>query len=636
MAAEQAIKDLIQEVLKDFFGEQEQTKLQNAEMAKKLEELSGKIVERELEADKVRERLDSFQKDMEDRNGKSQAQLDEDVKTIKDRLDLFEDDANGRGGLVQVHAKCTELDRILNEMLPKMEDSMRLVKENTSRTEGFDRQLRDVCRQCEEIAETMKASEERLAKIEGITSTVSTAMQAVEDSVARKYEKLWEDVLHHISEMNGSCMDAVKRDLEEQMEANKTKTMSLVNFAQNFMASALGERRQMAKNRTLVLAWKEQTWIAARRKLGLRCLEKIVRRRENFATPFYRWHRGHLMSSLCDRLHGQYTSQLEGVYKDMKAGDDKLSHRCDKLDDEAHKAATKKSLQETVQQLHQSIKDEMKALNPIRHTLEGHTSLLHEHSDLHRTHTDAEAITSKSMSRIGSDLAWVIQDCKEYAKNEEVKGMIRDILLIWNSIKQLDTAKADKKDVDTFALETGNRDKLSARRLEDLEADFLSKSRQETIRVQEKWSEMEGRLDESGRQFQHWEQMWEKLSGFVEDLVAKVGDLQGATTMKSARAGSRSDITRSRPDARTVPTNFGPGAPGGHNSAAYPRAHVEGPDAKMQWINSAKGIVDATIDQAVTGSRPNSASGTRVRPKSASGPRAGSDSVPRRPHDRAR
>lgn len=104
--------------------------------------------------------------------------------------------------------------------------------------------------------------------------------------------------------------------------------------------------------------------------------------------------------------------------------------------------------------------------------------------------------------------------------------MIRDVLLIWNSIKQLDTAKADKKDVDSFALETGNRDKLSTRRVEDLEADIASRCRQDTLRSQEKWTEVEGRLDESGRQFRHWEQMWEKLSGFVEDVVQKIGDLQ--------------------------------------------------------------------------------------------------------------
>lgn len=640
-----AIKDLLKEELKELYEDLSKRDQRQEDTTKALQELSGKIVDQEQQANKLSESLEQLKKDLEDKSGQTQAQLGEDITSLKERVTRCEDDENGMGGLKQVHEKCTTLEKAFGDIMPKFEDSMRLVKDNNTRTEEFDRKLRELSRQCEEIVETLKASEERVTKMEGITSTVSMAQEALDDSVARKYEKLWEDVLHAIEEVKGTQVDVMKRDWQTSLEASKAETRSLVNYALNFMASAHGERRQNALNKSLLAAWKEQTWNSARRRLGISYLHKILQRRHR--TVFDTWHRRHCTSVLCDRLHGQYTGQLSDVYREIKEGDAGLKSRCDKLDGEVtilqDEKCSKKSLNDSIQKLRDLINDELKALVPIKATLKEHGDVQKRHDEQHRNHFDSEAILDAKILGLGRDLADVIEGCKEYAKNEEVKGMIRDILLIWNSIKQLDTAKADKKDVDSFALETGNRDKLSVRRLEDLEADLASKSRQDTLRVQEKWSELEGRLDESGRQFRHWEQMWEKLSGFVEDLVAKIGDLQGGDKLPSTTLrlpGREIKTSRSRADIPTLPTHNGAGGRGGHDDAAATRPtmdrgahqHAEGLDTKKLWLDSAKGIVDATIDQAVNAVTPTSAR-PRSRPKSAT---SRPESVSRRPHDRAR
>jgi len=605
------------------------------DLVKAVQELSGKMVEREREGEKLRETLASFQTDIGASNEKTQAQLNEDVTTLKARLDKLDDDPDGIGGFKQVHEKCTIFEKTFGEFTPKFEDSLRLVKENTSRTEEFDRKLRDLSRQCEDLTEQVKAAEAKVKDMDGITSTVHIAQEALEDAVTRKYEKLWEDVLHSIDEVKSSQLEAMRTDMDSQTNAAKLETRSLVNYALNFMASAHGERRQNAINKSLIMAWKEQTRISDRRRMGISYLQKIMQRRHRVV--FDTWHRKHSTSVLCDRLHGQYTGQLSDVYKALEDGDAKLKGQCDKLQGEVTKLdkekASNKHLEETAQQLRQTLQEELKAIHAINAKLKDHGEGLRRHDELHRNHGDAEATLDAKISGLGRELSDLIVQCQGYARNEEVKGMIRDILLIWNSIKQLDTAKADKKDVDSFALETGNRDKLSSRRFDDLEADFASKSRQETLRIQEKWSELDGRLDESGRQFRHWEQMWEKLSGFVEDLVAKIGDLQGdklPSTMKG-RNGSRDNLARSR-DIPTLPHHH-PGH-GGHDHAAASRPgmhqHAEGLDTKMLWINSAKGIVDATIDQACA------TTPTAARPKSASRTRPTSATATRRPHDRAR
>lgn len=633
---EAAIKELLTEELKelrDEIGKQEQ---RYEELGKTCQDLSGKLVEREREAETLRLSLEKCREDIETAAGKSQAQVAEDVATMKSRLDRFEDDAEGMGGLKQLLDKTNNLERILSDMTPKLDESMRVVKDNTTRTEAFDRKLVELSRQCEENVQLLKSCDERVTNMEGISSTVSVAQEALEDSVTRKYEKLWEDVLHAIEEVKGSQLKVVQEDLENQTSAAKAETRSLVNYALNFMASAHGERRQMSVNKSLLLAWKDQTWNSSRRRLGVTYLRNILQRRERIA--FGELRRATETQGLCKRLHNQYEGQLGDVYKRIDDNACQFRSHCSKLDVSVNSLEDQKSskinLRECAQELRAAM-DELKTktIDPMSATLKEHHAINERHSQLHRNHTDQESNLDTKITGVSGNLADVNERCNTLAKIEDVDNMVRDVLMIWNSIKQLDTSKADKKDVDSFALETGNRDKLSVRRIEDLEADVTMRSKQDTLRLEEKCSELEGRLDESGRQFRHWEQMWEKLSGFVEDLVSKIGDLQAdnkpslATLRAAGRPSSRDPLSRSRAEIPTLPTN---GLDSSVSTALRQGQVHDGFDSKMLWINSAKGIVDATIDQAVNVPTPHSGrSRVLKRPTSASGTRT-------KQHDRAR
>merc|ERR1719207_382171 len=125
----------------------------------------------------------------------------------------------------------------------------------------------------------------------------------------------------------------------------------------------------------------------------------------------------------------------------------------------------------------------------------------------------------KRVDEAMKSIADVNETLVDFSKTKEVQQMMRDILLIWNSIKQLDAAKADKKDLDSFAVENTNQQKRAARKLEDLETEHQNRAEEDKRRNQEKWTELQGKLDDSNKQLRHWEQMWEKLASFVEDLV---------------------------------------------------------------------------------------------------------------------
>lgn len=44
--------------------------------------------------------------------------------------------------------------------------------------------------------------------------------------------------------------------------------------------------------------------------------------------------------------------------------------------------------------------------------------------------------------------------------SDDVKNMMKDILLIWTSVKQLDAAKADRKEVDGLGAELNNKSQV--------------------------------------------------------------------------------------------------------------------------------------------------------------------------------
>jgi chromosome segregation ATPase len=603
--------------LKEKITEQEK---RADELTKAVQELSGKLLEREKEVTDLREGFEKHKQETDEAQKTSQARLDEDLKTVEAFRTKAEED------LKQVNEKVSDHEKRLGEWEFKMKSAEELFKTCTDRTDKLDDKLRTFTRQCEDMVARVTATETKMNDIEGLTATVAKAQQALEDSVTRKYETLWEDVLRAIDDSRGKIQGAS----EHQSSAAKDETKSMVTYALNCMSQAHGERRNQLLNKSLLNAWKEQTWNSARRNLGISCLHRIVVKRQR--SMFDMWTRRHATNALCEKLTSQYDSQLSSVYRKVEEGDNVLHGRIIKLDKEVEYLTETKcnnvTLSESMDKVHRDLEERLKVIDPIHAELKQHASHLEKHVVEHRSHRDCHEAHNAKIDAIGKDLQDVMDNLPSKAKSEEVNGMIRDILLLWNSVKQMDYAKADKKDVDAFALETGNRDKLTQRGMEDLKDDVTKKTQQVSTQMQDKWTTVDGRLDEAARNFRHWEQMWEQLAGFVEDLVQKIGELQVhvgdsklPATIRPGRLLSKKRLGDSRAET-----------PQGHSVVD---AQTKGPtdtthvapgatlESKMMWLNSAKGIVDATIDQAVTAT-PTSA---RPRPKSA---------TLRRTYDRAR
>lgn len=150
---------------------------------------------------------------------------------------------------------------------------------------------------------------------------------------------------------------------------------------------------------------------------------------------------------------------------------------------------------------------------------------------------------------------------ENYATNTEVQAMVKDVLLIWYSIKQLDATKADKKDMEAYALEQINRERSAIRE------DILERTgvmREEIATCVGDMETLSQRSQDQGTQFVNCQNMLGNLAGFLEELVLKIAEMQGVTVE---------------------------GGAAGHGVQEVATVEDMG-----KWIQYAKGVVDQSLD----------------------------------------
>jgi len=647
-----AIKDLFKDELDSLRELQTKQDERIVQLEKACQEVPGLVEERDRDAQNLRSNT-TLREDLDKQKGDHEA-LDArvkefetfDVATLRDRIVRLEDDTDGIGGVKQLWERLEASTKEIRDWQPRIDDCSRIVSATKTRTDELELQVKQFGRQFGEVQETLRSSEEKWVKIEEASASTTLAQQALEDSVARKYEALWEDVLHALEEFKGKQVEELRQELEQRRDGGRTDTKNMVSYALNVLGSAHAERRQSAFSKSLVAAWREQAWNSARRRMGLWRLHCITQRRHREA--LCRWVRQTSVEQLSIRLREEMRALIPNV--PLVVQEMGLPSRCTEMEEALSGLSSSKCSMDQFQKDQEQQEDRLqKAIESVnyRTTIETLQVSLKEVQPIIQDAVDRSqevATRLAQQERVSTDLG---QDLQTRAEAKEVQTMMKDVLLMWNSIKQLDTAKADKKELDAYAVENGSKDRLSSRRLEDLESDVGSRVREEVLKTQERWTDLEGRVEENAKQFRHWEKMWEKLATFVEDLVGKIAELQGAaaegSTMRPPSANSRA-TTREAHDVNRAGRATPPKPQCWHGKSALNRSSTDGlalgpvlnggsdatADAsKMLWMNSAQGIVDATLDQALgvgqTTRAHASKLGRPVRPSSASSTRKGHD-----------
>eukprot|EP00746_Dinoflagellata_sp_MGD_P164878 gnl/MRDRNA2_/MRDRNA2_93812_c0_seq1.p1 gnl/MRDRNA2_/MRDRNA2_93812_c0~~gnl/MRDRNA2_/MRDRNA2_93812_c0_seq1.p1 ORF type:complete len:689 (-),score=177.95 gnl/MRDRNA2_/MRDRNA2_93812_c0_seq1:170-2236(-) len=633
-ALQEALKDILKAELDELRNNQAAQEAKNTEFQDNLTKLSGDLVQSQGEVQRLMQELDKKQQGMDSILAKIKTLEDFDVGDVRDKVIDVRRLFDGAEGIQGLSGKVDAFEPQIAEINLKVSVCEANVNANRTRTDEFGDQLRNLAKVCESMQGAVKDFGQRLDTVEKQSETVANEQDLIRESVQNKYSQLWKSVEKALGELQEDQMSKLKDEIDRKNDQQKNEAQFLLDNAQRIMARVQTERKHQVVQKQIVQGWRQHCWTTSRRKMGIYALHSFFQRRSR--ESFHRWTRRTAVDHLRWVLRKEYQAKIPDFARILE--DSGLERRCDKLDADVKTLQIEKCPHEKVDK---SLKAQtadfdkkLEALHDLRRMIKENLDSITSLDTRSVGHDSRLQSIDKRVDEAMKSIADVNETLVDFSKTKEVQQMMRDILLIWNSIKQLDAAKADKKDVDNFAVENSKRAKRVEQRFEDLESESNTKLQEGVMSMHERLQELGGRVEENSRAFRHWQQMWESLAGFVEDLVAKIAEIQGFDPGRlppgapggAGRPGSRGVAKAPaypggpppRPPSGPPGDADGGGGASGNNSA---RGQGESVETMERWISSARNIVDGAIDNAISqqgqrrapGGRPQSAHAPRTR-----------------------
>lgn len=490
----------------------------------------------------------------------------------------------------------------------KIEESRNDVAELKRSCQKFNDEIHEMQREWKGAEKSVFTAEKRLQEMETKCQEVSISQARLDENVEGKYNRLWNDVVvNGLEEVKMSSIKELKREIQKKNEDSSNRSASLVNYALQVMSKAAEVAKRTQVKKEFVDLWREKANDRARMKLACRMLDTFWVRRWRGRDCFRQWKDRASEETKIIRLAREYEAKIPDVPRIMGILEDTgIPEQVQDLWVRVRELGDQKANQRNVLELLKKASDDVDVR--FERVTKVETEMGSQGKQVLALE-DARTGLEAGLSRVEQQVSFDAKEIKridsglgEFAKGTEVSGMMKDVLLIWNSIKQLDAAKADKTEMDAMALEGLNKEKLAARRLEDIEADSSSKLSEGVMMMHERWQDLHGKVDENSKQLQTLQQMLGPLASFVEELVAKIAETQGVDTMRlppGAMGGGGNG--NYRPPPRESSNN---GAAGGSRSAGGPSAvgpsgsgaAMAAVDSMEQWLSGAKGIVEASLD----------------------------------------
>lgn len=99
----------------------------------------------------------------------------------------------------------------------------------------------------------------------------------LQESVASKYQKLWQDVVEVLERVNAAELSNYQQEMKKNAQHSEQRVQQLVSYALNLVAHAARDRRNLDLKKAVVLRWKETAWLGARQRMACRVLERFFR-----------------------------------------------------------------------------------------------------------------------------------------------------------------------------------------------------------------------------------------------------------------------------------------------------------------------------------------------------------------------
>ncbi|PFH36762.1 hypothetical protein BESB_049540 [Besnoitia besnoiti] len=363
------------------------------------------------------------------------------------------------------------------------------------------------------VNSSMVKCQERVAELleESVTcanrcNKVEEDQKTLQDAVASKYDKLWHEVVTALEQMNSAELGHFQEAISRRSQQSEQRVQQLISYAIGLATRAARDRRETDVKKAVISRWKERAWIGARQRMACRSLSRLLRL--HLRRHFTGFQRSLAWENQVERLKTEFRSSLPDVEAVVQGA---VNSRIEKLETRVGTEAT----------MVKQIKVEVERLSVKTGELQTATDTLGERSvDICRTiekvhHEIKEALDREAeredrlhnAEELVSDIA---AKMSQVAKQDEMQGIMKDVLLIWTAVKQLDTAKADKRELDAFANEATTRDQHS--------------------NVCGKLGDVEATVHDVNTRSKTLNYMLGIMMRFLEDVVRKIASIDTSTT----------------------------------------------------------------------------------------------------------
>ena len=410
--------------------------------------------------------LDSALRDSVESQTKSLSELQEKLNTFE-RLDIT-------GALDKVATFESKLAD-LAERVGQFEVSFKTIEKTQADQrlllDQADKKAQDATDQLRKIIVDEKQTVDLAIKLNARTEAVETEVAALakivtsaEEVLASRYEQIRVELTDSLTRVaNDQAQFLARQDAERlphQDYLAKTNEMvqSLVGSAQRTIASAKFDvaRRKAAEN--MLQAWLHQSGLAVKRRLAVRALTKIFCRKQRESVEKWKWQTK--LDSVVAGFQEEINARLPSDPAMILAGSG-IAERLVALESDltATRAemATTIALEESKNKLIEEFKLMIQSANETLHAAGADSSADYEAKLKLCIETMEEFKSSVIEARDSAGLGLRRMDAGEFASAHDLQKIMTDVLLLWNSMKQLDACKAEKREFEQFALEASNR-----------------------------------------------------------------------------------------------------------------------------------------------------------------------------------
>ncbi|KAL8439252.1 hypothetical protein Efla_005729 [Eimeria flavescens] len=514
----------LQEFLAKLCRSLEESREREKELATALEQVLKRQQQGEQDAEEQRQAMQKLQGEV---SGISKRCEDLEKLKLPEKAERFDNHHNEcrnlQAQLAQLEAKLKSEEAAISHAEGR---SVAVEERQNALEEGFQELLtefslvknsqRTVCGQCEQV-------EARCFEVERRQDELSSSVQ-------NKYDTLWRSVEQSLENISTAELKRYHRDIQAVSGEIEKRTSAQISYCLDILARATVTNRSRDLKRAVIVRWREQAWLASRRKLGLVQLTRAIH--AQMRTCFRRWLHHVRWNCEVERVKGECESMIPDFHA-LLAG--AVNPRLQSLEQGVECEARKTDLLvERNRELWQHLQAVTGTSFQVTCADKQVTCELENHARFRQNAEQRVRDAEGTVAQLSEQLSLV-------AREDDVKSMMKDILLIWTSVKQLDAVKADRKEVDNLGAEVHNSCQTSS------SGDALQENT-----VEHRLASLQSALEQSTAKYKEFEFML----GLVVKLLEEIANTQLATMQQTRRVpGPRLGCSRleSRFNCRATP-----------------------------------------------------------------------------------